>query len=59
MIKVKTWQNVHHDIETCESGRYYAMGDSYMYDFYEVWLYILWIPLIRVYFNSKQLYKYS
>lgn len=57
--KVKEWDNVHHEIETTESGRYYAFGEARMYHFTEKWLYIIGIPIWRLHFNceDKGLYE--
>ena len=40
-------QSVHNEIETTESGRYFASGDEYNYVTKEKWLYILGVPIIR------------
>lgn len=55
------WNNVHHDVETADSGRYYTFGEQRMYHFEEKWLYIFGIPVWRIYFNceDKGLYEPS
>jgi len=60
-LKTNEWDNVHHEIETAESGRYYAFGEARMYHFTEKWFYILGLPVWRTYFNSddKGLYEPS
>jgi len=52
-VKEKKWNNVHHKIETAESGRYHAFGEARMYHFTEKWIYILGLPIWRTYFNCE------
>ena len=59
--KVKEWNNVRHEIETAESGRYYTFGEARMYQFTEKWFYVIGIPIWRLCFNceDKGLYEPS
>jgi len=52
-LKTKEWYNVHHEVETTESGKYYTFGEARMYHFTEKWLYILGLPIWRTYFNCE------